>query len=271
MHWLLIPLCITLCASEHVSAQTDVAVRMINDAGLSPVFARLSVDTPLERESSAEGEIIRVGRAGEVLQLAAMAESGIVWGIDTSGPTEIGFRAPGKAFQLTEGQRATLLSNFGPFVDAIVAGAVVASAPPSPPRRAHPTDLYVANGGIVGGDGSAGYFIDFLNQDPQRRTVKYARFTLRAYNPVGDAVGGVRTVTAVGPVEFSTTSVAEYKFEYIWHNPTISCVAVTRVSVEYMDGRQRTWSSPRSLFEFPEFNDCSCRGQRAWEEERGRR
>ncbi len=261
MRWLLTLLCVAFCSSEPVAAQEDIAVRMINEADISPMFARLTADTPLERESSTQGEIIRVGRAGEVLQLAAMADTDLVWGIDTAGSTQISFRAPGSAFELTDDQKATLRSNFGPFVDAIVA-----SVPSGPPPREHPTDFYIANGGIVGSYGSAGYFIEFLNQDSQRRTVKYARFTLRAYNPVGDAVGGARTVNAVGPVDFSTTFASEYEFERIWYDPTISCVAITRVSVEYMDGRQRTWNSPRSLFEFPEFNDCSYRAQRAWQE-----
>lgn len=78
------------------------------------------------------------------------------------------------------------------------------------------------------------------------KTVKYFTIELEAYNTVGDRVGGRlrseprRRLKLTGPIS-ATDGISQVQWEDVWYNPTISCLKVARIEVEYMDGSSYTY------------------------------
>jgi hypothetical protein len=89
------------------------------------------------------------------------------------------------------------------------------------------------------------------------KPIKYLRATVVPYNAVGDRVSGTirrrsaAGIYATGPFaafERSKAPVFEPLFwENIWYNYSITCIQLTRVSIEYMDGTTRTFSNLSSI------------------------
>lgn len=80
----------------------------------------------------------------------------------------------------------------------------------------------------------------------QNKTLKYIYFTLIPYNNVGDRQkGSIRdntssTLSVTGPIEAKDWT-HENWWDSIWYNSTITCVKVSEVRVEYMDGTSYTY------------------------------
>lgn len=97
-------------------------------------------------------------------------------------------------------------------------------------------------------DGIASSFrISNISED---KTVKYARLTLRLFNPVGDATPGehspaTQTVRAVGPIEPGDEGY--YDFENTWYSSTGSCVELRSVLVQYVDGSSSEYADNLDL------------------------
>ena len=89
------------------------------------------------------------------------------------------------------------------------------------------------------------------------KTIKYLRATVVPYNAVGDRVTGeIRRrssarIYSTGPyIGYNGTSGPELHplfWDTIWYNHSIRCIEITRVSIEYMDGTTRTFSTPSSI------------------------
>ena len=114
----------------------------------------------------------------------------------------------------------------------------------------------------VGSYGLSGVRFEFYNLRAGK-TLRYLHLTARPYNRVGDAIsrrqgGGTKTVTLVGPSEPSASVVYSGEFDDLWLTELVSCVRLTSVRAEYMDGTERTWRrSVDALFEDPDYwNRC---------------
>lgn len=94
---------------------------------------------------------------------------------------------------------------------------------------------------------AGGVDVDFAvkNLDP-RRTIKYLTLTVVPYNAVGDAVRSridgksAATLRFTGPLAPGTTE-SYAGWSTVWYNATISCIALRRMEVEYMDGSRHTY------------------------------
>lgn len=67
-------------------------------------------------------------------------------------------------------------------------------------------------------------------------------FSVQGKNPVGDAVGGVRTVKAVGPIE--PDAGGTYRFEYTWMTDLVETAVFKSIKVQYMDGSVKVIAHP---------------------------
>lgn len=100
--------------------------------------------------------------------------------------------------------------------------------------------------------------IQILN--PVKKKVKYAWFTLAAYNAVGDRTGdrihGLKPITlkGVGPVE--QWEGGGWEFEHVWYNGTIDCVRITQIKIQYMDGSIRVFDKPNLVLAEGLGNSC---------------
>ena len=89
------------------------------------------------------------------------------------------------------------------------------------------------------------FVIKWLYTNP-RKTIKYIYFTVVPYNSVGDIqkceITGRSAFTGqeTGPINFSTYFEVSY-MENAWYNPTITCIKLIKVRVEYMDGSRYTY------------------------------
>lgn len=101
--------------------------------------------------------------------------------------------------------------------------------------------LLYSSGEIVNSADGVSFYVNLLNNS-KSRTIKYIRFYIAPFNPVGDMVKGdvqdrsEKTVRAVGPIKPDND--AHYEFDNVWYNATIECVEIRRVDVEYMDGHE---------------------------------
>ena len=79
-----------------------------------------------------------------------------------------------------------------------------------------------------------------------KKTIKYIYFTVVPYNRVGDIqtcnISGHSTFTGkiTGPITSNSPHQTPY-WSTAWYNNTISCIKLTKVRVEYMDGSNYTY------------------------------
>lgn len=98
------------------------------------------------------------------------------------------------------------------------------------------------------------------------RTVKYLRATVVPYNRVGDRVRdsfgtSSARVMATGPFE-AAVDPEHFTWENLWFDVgSLSCVVITRLEIEYMDGRTVIYARdlPQVFDEFR--NECSVSAQ----------
>ncbi len=103
-------------------------------------------------------------------------------------------------------------------------------------------------------------------RNQSRKIIRYAYFTFIPYNAVGDAqrssIGGTSTVRAsfTGPLEAGEETNVTWRA--LWYNSTISCVRLTHIEVQYMDGTSRTFSPATPYTYNPTGNRCTYEAQR---------
>jgi len=78
--------------------------------------------------------------------------------------------------------------------------------------------------------------------NPTKKTIKYIWFTIVGINAVDDAVGGPRTVKAIGPLDADASG--EYRFEYVWPTDIVESAKFRQIKVQYMDGSQKVITRP---------------------------
>lgn len=94
---------------------------------------------------------------------------------------------------------------------------------------------------VIGNDYSIGLNFNVLNNS--KKTIKYLYLTLQAFNPVNDPVGGVKKITAIGPIEKGVNST--YKFENIVYSSIATSISLLSLKIQYMDGSTKI--IPKSL------------------------
>ena len=95
------------------------------------------------------------------------------------------------------------------------------------------------------------------------KTIKYINWTVVPYNAVGDKVRGeIRRRSEASMYETGPISPYERtsgSWETIWYNYSITCMEITRLSIEYMDGSKKTYANRNSiatLMRLPVKNSC---------------
>lgn len=102
------------------------------------------------------------------------------------------------------------------------------------------------------------------------KTAKYITFTVTPFNAVGDVVvdrisgEAQRRLKDTGPLDPRPIETEKYDEESfwdpIWYNPSIYCLRLDRVDIEYMDGTKKSLASNLGAAIYPEFkNSCSVR------------
>jgi hypothetical protein len=129
-------------------------------------------------------------------------------------------------------------------------------------RRSRGSEPFLVTGLKVKGPDSAGgvgVVVRFMMLDDER-TLKYMTVTYTPYNGVGDRVaselsGRVSTTKAkiTGPITFQDGEEV-MGGDPIWYNPSIRCVRIDRIDVEYMSGERYTY-----IQELPKVVDPSIR------------
>lgn len=118
---------------------------------------------------------------------------------------------------------------------------------------------------VIRGDSTAGVGLKikfrYLNYS---KTIKYLFVTVVPYNAVGDvqmsATGGQSVFTGriAGPIEADVINTNSTYWENAWNSNTVTCVKITKVKVEYVDGSTHTY-----IDEIPKIlasnivNDCN--------------
>lgn len=134
----------------------------------------------------------------------------------------------------------------------------------STPQAPRSKTIYVTNFGIseVNSVGGVEPFITFINPDP-KSPVKYAVVTMALYNSVGDRVGSdigggsSRRLKYTGPLRYEAGEDASY-WEPVWYNHSGSCVQITAIEIEHMNGRKLslTGKALSQALATPEKNTC---------------
>lgn len=118
-------------------------------------------------------------------------------------------------------------------------------------RKAAGVPLVVAYAGIEGPNSAGGVDVRINPLNLSEKTIKYLRYTVVPYNAVGDRVSGtIRRRSAAqifetGPIAPNDASAALWS--NTWYNYSVTCMEITRVRIEYMDGTARTFSSRSSI------------------------
>jgi hypothetical protein len=107
-------------------------------------------------------------------------------------------------------------------------------------------DILILGAGPGGPNAVSGVdvYIGFESLD-ERRVVKYAYFTTTPFNAVGDSVNcsvthrSTARLKATGPIQ-GTDGPRLLTWENTWYNPSITCVRLDRIEIEYMDGSRFT-------------------------------
>lgn len=99
------------------------------------------------------------------------------------------------------------------------------------------------------------------------KQIKYAKFYATAYNRVGDEAPGRHQGSAdallslTGPIR-ARQAPRYSSWDAVWYNPTISCVELKRVELEYLDGSSYVYVRELPRILSPDFdNDCSIEAQ----------
>ncbi len=100
------------------------------------------------------------------------------------------------------------------------------------------------------------------------RTLKYLSLTYTPYNGVGDRVasenpGRISSTTRkiTGPMSFQDGE-GSWGGDPIWYNPSIRCVEIDRIAVEYLNGERHTYVRELPKVLDPSIrNDCSYHGR----------
>ena len=94
-------------------------------------------------------------------------------------------------------------------------------------------------------------------------TIKYMWFTVAPYNDNGQKLKcntqghSNYTFEIMGPFRNSKIT-NDVSWDEIWKNPNISCVKLTKLKVEYVDGKTYTYVSELSKIQWPHFmNTCN--------------
>lgn len=95
-------------------------------------------------------------------------------------------------------------------------------------------------------DYTDGTGLRFEVYNPGKKTIKYIWFTVQAYNPVKDRVGGLRTLKGVGPIE--PDSSGSYRFEYVWFTDLAQNAVIKQIKLQFMDGTLKTLTNIEALF-----------------------
>ena len=113
--------------------------------------------------------------------------------------------------------------------------------------------IYIKGIGVddINSAGGVDFFIDWGYFD-YSKDIKYISFTVVAYNNVADiqkcSIGGHSRFTgkATGPISASdefnpSNSGVPFKWGTAWYNNSITCIKLTKVVVNYMDGSSYTY------------------------------
>ena len=93
---------------------------------------------------------------------------------------------------------------------------------------------------------AGGVDLDIKFTNTSFETIKYINYTVRAYNSVGDPAGGeirsssYRNLNDTGPHRAGDTD--ESHWGTLYYNWSIECVQVTKASIEFMNGKKKTYS-----------------------------
>jgi|GEM_PF-2764410 len=94
-------------------------------------------------------------------------------------------------------------------------------------------------------------------------TIKYMYFTVTPYNDKGQKLKcntkghSSYTFEMMGPFRNSKIT-NDVSWDEIWKNPDVSCVKLTKLKVEYVDGKTYTYVSELSKIQWPHFmNTCN--------------
>jgi len=85
-------------------------------------------------------------------------------------------------------------------------------------------------------DYSVGFSIRILNGS--KKTIKYAWFTTRAINPVGDLIS-TKIVRGIGPI--LTKETGSYDFENVHWTKVAERLDLVKIKIEYMDGSSKVY------------------------------
>lgn len=135
-------------------------------------------------------------------------------------------------------------------------------------RRARGSEPFLITGLTVKGPDSAagvGAVVRLMMLD-ESLTLKYLELTYTPYNAVGDQVasehrGGLSRSKhkVTGPLNFADGETL-WGGDPIWYNPSIHCIKINRVDVEYMNGERHSYIRELSkVLDSAMSNDCSYR------------
>jgi len=141
----------------------------------------------------------------------------------------------------------------------VIAGSTL-QAQTDQPFRIKTVDVYDINSA-----GGVDFYIvtEFL---PYSKDIKYITFTVVPYNRVGDRakceINGYDTTyqgKVTGPIELSEVSKSytrSHNWSTAWYNNTISCIKITRIQIDYMDGTHYTYVKELPLLYAEGFTQC---------------
>lgn len=128
---------------------------------------------------------------------------------------------------------------------------------------------FIADFGIWEVNSAGGVEIYAYIVNPKTSPIKYVKITAGIFNAVGDAVGSeiggvhTKTMTLTGPVENEEGEV-NVTWKPQWYNHTASCVKISSVSVQFINGSISTYSGKnlKRAFKRTLDNDCSFAAQK---------
>ncbi|MFT6459407.1 MAG: hypothetical protein ACJAR5_002972 [Pseudophaeobacter arcticus] len=116
-------------------------------------------------------------------------------------------------------------------------------------QAGHPivvTNLYASPPNSAGG-----VDVTIYSKNVSAKRIKYIRYTVEPYNAVGDKQTGTISrrsaakLRDVGPIEPSKFEGGTW--ENSWYNNSITCIRLSKVQIEFMDGLKRTYSGQDSV------------------------
>jgi hypothetical protein len=98
---------------------------------------------------------------------------------------------------------------------------------------------------------AGGVDVTLYSKNLSAKPIKYINYTVQPYNAVSDIQYGEIRRRSSAKLE-DTGPIAPMAFtggnwSNVWYNPTIRCMRVTRVHVDFMDGSKRTYSNQTSI------------------------